>query len=103
MDKEKIEDVASSVKQMMVMLDLMLLEYDVKDLRTMAQDMRSNNAKLSAWPFPETMNKAELQAAQLNTFEVLIKLLETRQEQMRLHHEKPRFIEGNELLKKLGY
>jgi len=99
--KELIEKVAEDIKPLMIYLDMFLMKYGIDDINDIINNMDSNNSSLAAWPFPETMRKAEIMEAQTETFRKFRDLLQTRISQVDVQR-KPDSTPGQDLLRAMG-
>jgi hypothetical protein len=99
--KELVERVAEDVKPLMIYLDMFLMKYNIEDINRIIENMEDGNSTLAAWPFPETMRKAEIMISQTETFIKFRDLLKTRISQMEIQR-KPDSTPGKDLLRAMG-
>jgi hypothetical protein len=99
--KELAESVAADLLPIMIQFDMLNLKYKLDDLKQILGKMRHHHSMLDAWPFPETMRKAEVMKAQTDTFEAFVILLEVRQKQLAIQRE-PDLTPGQEVLRAMG-
>jgi len=100
----KNEQIAAFVHPIMIAIDFIINDdkFNLEDMEDAIHDMREHNGFLEAWPFPETMRKADEQKATLNTFEAIIDLLKARMKQVE-EAKKPDITLGAEVLRQLGF
>jgi hypothetical protein len=84
---ELIADLADDVRLLMIYVDILSLKYQIADIEKIISDMDRANSYLEAWPFPETMRKAEIMTAQTTTFKRLIDLVKARKTQLEIQHQ----------------
>jgi hypothetical protein len=84
---ELIADLADDVRLLMIYVDILSLKYQIADIEKIISDMDSANSYLEAWPFPETMRKAEIMTAQTTTFKRLIDLVKARKTQLEIQRQ----------------
>lgn len=99
--KDLVKNIAEDILPLMLQIDMLCIKYKVDDLKEILEKMRDDVSTLEAWPFPETLRKAEIMGAQTETFAAFVKLIETRQSQLETQR-KPDTTPGAEILKAMG-
>ena len=84
-------------------IDESLGEFDISQLEETLEAMEGQTGTLAAWPFPETMEKAESMKATNETFKALLELIKSRANQKKKAMESAKGTAGNQVLKQLGF
>lgn len=107
-DLKRNKLVADIIKPLLMFMDSCLESFKVagitiKELDEIREKMQGHNSSLAAWPFPETMQKADAMQVQTDTFRQIIKLLEIRKHQWEVQLQLKEETPGEEVLKHLGF
>jgi len=98
------ENVAETLMTSLInIVDMVVQNGCVGVMKQQLEKMQGRHGCLEAWPFPETLNKADEMKYQLETFKAVVKLIEVREEQITNVKEGKKFAEGDEILKQLGF
>jgi hypothetical protein len=95
------QEIASDMLPILLSLDVFSARHDIDNLKRLVGKMSQDVGFLEAWPFPETMRKAEIMKAQVETFRQFVSLLEARREQFKIQNKEDE-TPGNGVLKHMG-
>lgn len=93
-----IEPILNAV-DMLVMAD----KFPVERIRETLKNMESHTSTVRAFPFPETMDKADMLRIQNYIFAHIVYIIELREKQKELVIKQSRGSAGVEVLKQLGF
>jgi len=74
----------------------------LEDYEQAAKDMREPIGRLEAFPFPETLNKAEVMRVECEVFDAVIEVLRVRLRQRDLLIKGGSFTTGEQILRMMG-
>ena len=101
--KKTVLEVSALVEPLMQFVDLMRTQIGMEKLVDIENGMWSDVSHLEAFPFPETLNKADEIRRNAEVFSAIVKLVKTRCYQTQKALEGPSFATGSEILKAMGY
>lgn len=84
-------------------IDENLGEFDTAQLEETLEAMQDQTSTLAAWPFPETMAKADSMKATNETFKALLELIKCRENQKKESMKIEKGTSGDRVLKQLGF
>lgn len=99
---ELVENVASDLKLMLTIIDLFIDTYEIEGVEKIIENMKEKNSTLQAFPFPETMAKADKMIDQTKVFEAFLNLVKSRIEQRENLMNQSNETGGEAVLKALG-
>jgi hypothetical protein len=100
--KKFIQQIAANILPVLFYIDSLNDQFRIEDLNEITLRLRDDCSFLDAWPFPETMRKAEVMNGRTKTFVALVKLMEARKEQLEID-KKPDTTPGQDVLQTLGF
>jgi hypothetical protein len=77
--------------------------FPVDRLKKTLENMEDNFRNVQAWPFQETMDKAEIIKIQNLMFEMIVNLIELRETQKEVTIKQMNSSPGDQILKQLGF
>lgn len=101
-DRMTAAEIATAITPILQVADVVLETIELKAARECLGLMQDHASTLAAWPFPETMNRAEKRRLQNDTFKALIGFLEARQRQRDAAGRPDPYAAGSEVLRMLG-
>jgi hypothetical protein len=99
--EELIKEIAEEIIPIMNLIDLFLVKFEIKDIDKIIENMQDHDSYLAAFPFPETMRKAEVMNVKTETFRKFRDLLKARTAQTEVM-KKSDITPGGEILKLMG-
>lgn len=96
-----VQQIAVNILPVLFYIDSLNEQFRVENLKEIILKMDNDCSFLEAWPFPETLRKAEVMNGRTKTFTALVKLMEARKEQLEID-KKPDSTIGQDVLKAIG-
>lgn len=91
------------LKPIILIIDQAIPSFDIDRLKATLDEMHSRASTCAAFPFPETMDKADNISAMNKLFECVINLLEARAQQQKTAADTNRRTAGEDILSALGF
>ena len=104
--KEENQELADMVlKPVLLCIDLASGRFPEERLKATLEKMHGHNSALAAWPFAETMDKADAMTESTEVFEKIVELIILRRHQLAEameRAERSKSTPGQDVLKALG-
>ena len=86
---------------LLMIIDMNVDNFDIDRLRATLDKMHRTHSSIAAWPFPETVDKADELALKNDTFKAIVDLMEARKKFIDYAKNKPDITAGESVIKHL--
>ncbi len=100
--KERSQQIADLLKPVLLSLQTFMQEVPIEEMESIANDMEDVASTLAAWPFPNTLNKAEEMKVKNELMESMIHFMKAQKKVLDFNNKPKSFSNGDEVLKAMG-
>ncbi len=100
--KERSQQIADLLKPILLSLQMFMQEVPIEEMESILSDMEDVTSTLAAWPFPNTLNKAEEMNVKNELFKAMINFMKTQKKVLDFQNKPKSFSNGDEVLKAMG-
>ncbi len=100
--KERNQEIADLIKPVLLDLQILMREVPIEEMESILNRMKDTASTLAAWPFPNTLNKAEEMNVKNELFKAMINFMKAQKKVLDFKNKPKSFSNGDEVLKAMG-